>query len=57
MKEGWAVYYLFKFRDKVKLIKQPDKVEWSKRITGTFRIPHYLIPVNTMDDFNISNKL
>ena len=57
MKEGWAVYYLFKFRDKVKLIKQPDKVEWNTRITGTFRIPHYLIPVNTMDDFNISNKL
>mgnify|MGYP003652468568 FL=1 len=53
IKNGWSVYYLFKFRDIAKIIKQPDEVVWDTKITGTFHIPHYLIPVNSMDKFNI----
>ena len=57
VENGWEVYYLFKFTNKCKIIKHPDRVEWKSKITGTFNIPHYLIPVCDCDDFNISGKL
>jgi len=57
MENGWDVYYLFKFRNKCKLIKQVKNHNWGIKITGTFRIPHYLIPVCEMDEFNISHKI
>ena len=54
IEDGYDVYYLFKFKNCSKIIQQPKIIEWKQKITGTFSIPHYLIPIMTMKDFNIS---
>jgi hypothetical protein len=54
IEDGYDVYYIFAFKNKCKIVQQPKNVEWRTKITGTFQIPHYLIPIWTMKDFNIS---
>ena len=53
---GWDVYFFFVFTDKTKYIKvDKDNCEWNIRLTGTNHIPHYLIPVKDLIDFDENN--
>ena len=48
-----AVYIFFVFTDKTKYVKlEQDKCNWNIKNTGTRYIPHYLIPVDELIDFD-----
>jgi len=52
--KGWKVYYFFVFNDKTMYLKlDKDDCDFSMKLTGTNHIPHYLIPVDRLTEFNI----
>jgi len=56
METGWKVYYFFVFTDETKYIKlDKDDCDFNMKLTGTNHIPHYLIPVNRLTEFNVDN--
>lgn len=46
------VYLFFVFTDKTKYIKVPRERNWQVKLTGTWGIKHYLIPVDELIEFN-----
>ena len=53
VEKGYDVYIFFVFTDKTMYIKiEQDKCNWSIKRTGTNYIPHYLIPVSDLTEFN-----
>ena len=53
---GWKVYYFFVFNDKTMYFKlDKDDCDFNMKVTGTNHIPHYLIPVDTLTEFNVDN--
>ena len=53
VEKGYDVYIFFVFTDKTMYIKlEQDKCNWTIRNTGTNYIPHYLIPVSDLTEFN-----
>jgi hypothetical protein len=52
MEKGWEVWYFFVFRDKTMYLKlDPDDCDFNMKYTGTNRVPHYLIPVDRLTEF------
>tara|TARA_R110000824_G_scaffold397994_1_gene601385 strand:+ start:672 stop:1100 length:429 start_codon:yes stop_codon:yes gene_type:complete len=49
------IYYFFVFTDRTMFIKLEKDFDWVIRRTGTNFIPHYLIPINTMLEFDENN--
>lgn len=56
MERGYKVYYFFVFTDKVGMLKLvANDCDFNMKLTGTNHIPHYLIPVDRLEDFNIDD--
>jgi len=56
MEVGYDVYFFFVFKDKTLYLKvDKDDCEWDIKITGTNHIPHYLIPIKTLNVFEENN--
>ena len=54
IERGYKVYYFFVFTAKVGMLKlDPEDCNFNMKITGTNNIPHYLIPVDRLEDFNV----
>tara|TARA_R100000655_G_scaffold32115_1_gene63901 strand:- start:537 stop:956 length:420 start_codon:yes stop_codon:yes gene_type:complete len=51
VEDGWDVYYVFVFTDKVLHHKLTGEEFWRIKMTGTNHIEHYLIPVNQLKEF------
>lgn len=51
VEDGWDVYYVFVFQDKVLHHKLTGEEFWRIKMTGTNHIEHYLIPVNELKEF------
>ena len=49
------IYYFFVFTDRTMFIKLEKDFDWNIKRTGTNYIPHYLIPINTMLEFDENN--
>ena len=46
------IYYFFVFTDKTLYFKlDPDKCDYVMKLTGTLHIPHYLIPIKDLIEF------
>ena len=56
MECGFKVYYFFVFGDKVLYHKLSLEDEFVMKLTGTNQIPHYLIPIKDLQDFNIDQN-
>lgn len=53
---GYDVYFFFVFTDKTMYIKvDKDNCEWNIKLTGTNHIPHYLIPIKDLIEFDENN--
>jgi hypothetical protein len=53
VERGYDVYIFFVFTDKTMYIKlEQDKCNWNIKMTGTNYIPHYMIPVSDLTEFN-----
>lgn len=53
---GYEVYFFFVFNDKTLYIKvDKDDCEWNVKLTGTNHIPHYLIPIKDLTEFDEDN--
>lgn len=53
VEKGYDVYIFFVFTDKTMYIKlDPDNCDWDIKRTGTRHIPHYMIPVSELTEFN-----
>ena len=49
---GYDVYLFFVFTDKTLYLKlDPDNANFSMKYTGTNHIPHYLIPIKVLTEF------
>ena len=56
--EEVKVYLFFVYTDCVKYIQLPkERPDWDCKHTGTNHIPHFLIPVNELMDFESVDKL
>lgn len=55
--EELEIYFFFVFTDKTKYIKLEKEFDWKMKRTGTNFIPHYLIPVNELIEFDENNIL
>lgn len=56
--EEVKVYIFFVYTDCVKYIQLPkERPDWDCKHTGTNHIPHFLIPVNELMDFESVDKL
>ena len=54
IERGYKVYYFFVFADKIGVLKlDPDDCDFNMKLTGTNHIPHYLIPIDRLEDFNV----
>ena len=54
IERGYKVYYFFVFTDKIGWLKlDPEDCDFNMKRTGTNNIPHYLIPVDKLEDFNV----
>ena len=54
IERGYKVYYFFVFTYKIGMLKlDPEDCNFNMKITGTNNIPHYLIPVDRLEDFNV----
>ena len=52
IEEGWELYYFFVFTDKTMYFKlDPDKCEFNMKYTGTNHVPHYMIPIKFLTEF------
>tara|TARA_R100001369_G_C3186420_1_gene142685 strand:- start:54 stop:476 length:423 start_codon:yes stop_codon:yes gene_type:complete len=49
---GYQVYYFFVFTDKTLYYKLDPDFEFNVKLTGTNHIPHYLIPINELIEFD-----
>jgi len=53
METGWTIYYFFVFRDKTMYFKlDPNNCDFTMKLTGTRHIPHFLIPVDFLTEFD-----
>ena len=52
MDDDWKVYYVFVFTDKVLYTKLTEDTSWKVKITGTFSIEHFLIPVAELKELS-----
>jgi|TARA_R110000850_G_scaffold271736_1_gene406277 hypothetical protein len=53
VEKGYEVYIFFVFTDITKYVKlEQDNCNWNIKNTGTRFIPHYLIPVSELIEFN-----
>ena len=53
---GWDVYFFFVFTNKTMYIKvDKDNCDWDVKLTGTNHIPHYLIPIKELTEFDENN--
>ena len=52
MDEDWKVYYVFVFTDKVLFTQLTENTSWKVKITGTFSIEHFLIPVAELKELS-----
>jgi hypothetical protein len=48
--EGYKVYFVFVFTDKVMEIELKEDVEFQCKFTGTNSIAHYLIPIDSLTE-------
>lgn len=48
--EGYRVYFVFVFTDKVMEIELKEDVEFQCKFTGTNSIKHYLIPIDSLTE-------
>ena len=56
--EETKVYLFFVFTDCVKYIQLPkERPDWNCKHTGTNHIPHFLIPINELTDFEGVEKI
>tara|TARA_R100000654_G_scaffold26188_2_gene49717 strand:- start:238 stop:681 length:444 start_codon:yes stop_codon:yes gene_type:complete len=56
--EETKVYLFFVFTDCVKYIQLPkERPNWNCKHTGTNHIPHFLIPINELTDFETVEKI
>ena len=53
--DGWDVYLIFVFTDKTMYHKLTGDENWKVKLTGTFGIEHYLIPVSELKDFEVED--
>tara|TARA_R100001440_G_scaffold74807_1_gene100686 strand:+ start:830 stop:1264 length:435 start_codon:yes stop_codon:yes gene_type:complete len=52
IEKGWEVYIFFVFTDKTMYLKlDPNDCDFNIKRTGTRYIPHYLIPIDRLTDF------
>lgn len=50
------IYYFFVFTDKTMFFKlDSEKADWNMRRTGTNYIPHYMIPIKDLIEFDPNN--
>ena len=55
---GYEVYFFFVFTDKTLYLKlDPENANFSMKYTGTHNVPHNLIPIKDLIEFNDSDKL
>ena len=55
---GFKVYYFFVFTDKTLYLKlDPENADFSMKYTGTHNVPHNLIPIKDLIEFDDSEKL
>jgi len=53
METGWTIYYFFVFTDKTMYFKlDPKNCDFKMKYTGTRHIPHFLIPVDYLTEFD-----
>ena len=53
METGWTIYYFFVFTDKTMYFKlDPNNCDFTIKRTGTLHIPHYLIPISFLTEFD-----
>ena len=57
IERGYDVYFFFVFTDKTMFIKVESDFEYPVKLTGTNNIPHYLIPVKDLIEFDENNFL
>ena len=50
VEEGWEVYYIFVFTDKILCHKLTGEEFWKVKLTGTHHIEHYLIPIGDLKE-------
>ena len=51
--QGHKVYYFFVFTDKVLYHKLDEEDSFVMKVTGTNHLPHYLIPIKDLEEFNV----
>ena len=56
IEEGWDVYLIFVFTDKTMHHKLTGEENWKVKLTGTFGIEHYLIPVSELKEFEVEDQ-
>ena len=56
VEEGWDVYIIFVFTDKTMYHKLTGEENWKVKLTGTFAIEHYLIPVSELKEFVVEDQ-
>ena len=49
------IYFFFVFTDKTMYIKLDKEFDWKMKRTGTNYIPHYLIPIKELTEFDENN--
>lgn len=53
IEKGYDVYYFFVFTDKTLYFKlDPEDCNFNMKYTGSMNIPHYLIPISGLIDFD-----
>ena len=58
VEKGYKVYIFFVFTDKTMYIKlEPDECDFKIKLTGTRHIPHYLIPISRLTEFEDTDDL
>lgn len=50
--EDWKVYYVFVFTDKVLYTQLKENTSWKVKLTGTFGIEHFMIPVAELKELS-----
>lgn len=56
LEQGYKVYYVFVFTDKVLVHTLTGNECWKVKITGTFQIEHYLIPIDELVDIKNNDE-
>tara|TARA_R110000744_G_scaffold208801_2_gene327617 strand:- start:1552 stop:2010 length:459 start_codon:yes stop_codon:yes gene_type:complete len=52
IEQGWELYYFFVFTDKTMYFKlDPNNCDFNMKYTGTNHIPHYMIPIEFLTEF------